>query len=92
MTVYVDELHRYPTKIPCFKAGSCHMMADSLDELHALAAKIGLKRSWFQDHPFHTYYDMTASKRSEAVLAGAVFKPAMEQARERLARRREVSP
>lgn len=25
MTVYVDELVRYPTKIRCFQAGSCHM-------------------------------------------------------------------
>lgn len=48
MTVYVDDLARYPTKIPCFRLGSCHMMADTLDELHAMAVKIGLKRAWFQ--------------------------------------------
>lgn len=87
MTVYVDELVRRPTKIRCFQAGSCHILADTLDELHAMAAKVGLKRSWFQDHPPHPHYDLTASKRAAALEAGAVFKPAREQARQRLARR-----
>lgn len=87
MTVYVDDLARYPTKIPCFRLGSCHMMADTLDELHAMAAKIGLKRAWFQDHPHHPHYDLTASKRVDALQAGAVYKSAKEQARERRARR-----
>lgn len=81
MTVYVDELVRRPTKIRCFQTGSCHMLADTLDELHAMAARIGLKRSWFQAHPHHPHYDLTASRRAAALEAGAVFVPAREQAR-----------
>lgn len=42
--VYVDDL------ITCGKKGAwCHMVADSLEELHEMADKIGLKREWFQD-------------------------------------------
>lgn len=37
VTVYVDELRRYPTKIRCFVAGSCHMMADTVEELLRVA-------------------------------------------------------
>lgn len=48
MTVYVDELRRWgPTTIPCFRAGSAHLTADSEEELHDLAARIGLRRAWF---------------------------------------------
>lgn len=87
MTVYVDELVRFPTTIACFKAGSCHMTADTLEELHAMAAKILLRREWFQDHRIAPHYDLTASKRAAALVAGCVFKPAKEQALERRAKR-----
>lgn len=46
----------------------CHLMADDLETLHAFAARIGMKREWFQgDH-----YDLTPSRRAAAVKAGAV--------------------
>ncbi len=50
-----------------------HLMSDeSLIELHEFAARIGLKRSWFQPHPRHPHYDLTTSRKlSTAVLAGA---------------------
>jgi len=52
----------------------CHMTADSLEELHAMADRIGLKREWFQVaarlHMCH--YDLVPSKRALAVKAGAV--------------------
>jgi hypothetical protein len=45
-----------------------HMMADTDDELHAMAQRIGLKREWFQgDH-----YDVSITVRQKAVAAGAV--------------------
>lgn len=87
MTVRVDELRKWPTKIRCFKPGSAHLTADTLEELHKLAARIGLRREWFQDHRVHPHYDLTASKRELALAAGAVFVPAKEQARVRLAAR-----
>ena len=35
----VDEVRRWPTKIRRFQKGSCHLTADTLDELHALAKR-----------------------------------------------------
>lgn len=88
MTVYVDEFKHYgPTKIRCFRNGSSHMMADTVEELHAMADRIGLKREWFQ--PLSSpHYDLTESKREKALAAGAVFKPAKQAAAERVAARR----
>lgn len=85
MSVYVDELKRWPTKIRCFQTGSCHLTADTLEELHALAKRIGLRREWFQARSCVPHYDLTASKREAALAAGAVFVPARTQARARRA-------
>lgn len=83
MTVYVDEIQRWPTKLRAFKAGSCHLTADTVEELHAFAARIGLRRAWFQNGRV-PHYDLTPGRREDAELAGAVFVPAKEQARRRL--------
>ncbi len=71
--VYVDPLDVYPNAWGPFKSGSCHMFAhrDDLEKLHALAKKIGLRREWFQDYD-GGHYDLTTSKRSLAVKAGAL--------------------
>lgn len=64
--IYVDPLHDWGWK----RGPSCHMMSDSADpaELHELALKIGLRRSWcHKDH-----YDLTGSKRLLALKHGAV--------------------
>jgi hypothetical protein len=72
VSVYVDGLTKWPTKIRCFKPGSCHLIADTLPELHAFAAKLGLKAEWFQDHPVEPHYDLTVEKRAKAVALGAI--------------------
>lgn len=36
---------------------------EGLDELHAFAKKLGLKREWFQDKPRHPHYDIISSKK-----------------------------
>ena len=84
MTVYVDEAQRSPSWPYTW---SCHLTADHESELHAFADLIGLKRAWFQGPPGHRigHYDLTAHKRRTALDAGAVFVPAIEQARVRLA-------
>lgn len=92
MTVYVDELLRWPNAKGKFLGGSCHLTADTLNELHRLAARIGMRRAWFQDHPLAPHYDLIASKRDAAIAAGAVFVPGKEQARRRRARREAMSP
>lgn len=84
--VYVDELRRWPTKIACFKDGSAHLTCDDTEALHTFAARIGLRREWFQDGRI-PHYDLTPRMRSAAILAGAGFMPAKEQARRRIAAR-----
>lgn len=83
MAVYVDELVVYPNARGIFRAGSCHLSADSAEELHAFAAKIGMKRAWFQDHRLLPHYDLIASKRALAVALGAIEEGAIEGARRR---------
>lgn len=90
MTVYVDELKLWLPRQPRpFQAGSCHLSADTLDELHAFARRIGLKRAWFQGHPVMPHYDLTASRRARAIELGAAFVPLRQHLRERRARREE---
>ncbi len=68
MAVYVDEVQVYGSK-----GEWCHMMTDgNLDELHAIAAKIGMQQRWFQNHPSHPHYDLRPSARAAAIKAGAL--------------------
>jgi hypothetical protein len=57
-----------------FKGQSyCHMATDGdVAELHAMAAKVGLRRSWFQSKSSLPHYDVAPSKRALAVQYGAV--------------------
>lgn len=72
MTVYVDDM-RMPARVGRIEARWSHLMADTDDELHAFAASIGLRRSWAQ-YPgtWKSHYDVTDSKRTQAIRAGAV--------------------
>lgn len=73
--IYVDNLIEWPTKIRCFREGSCHMFARiaDLEALHAFATRIGLRRAWFQHAGKGTaHYDLTPAKRRAAVAAGAI--------------------
>lgn len=70
MSVYIDPLIDYGWSL----GPSCHLTADTLKELHEFALSIGMKRSWFQlsagkEIP---HYDLTASKRKQAVIKGAI--------------------
>lgn len=49
----------------------CHLTADSLDELHAFAAKLGLKREWYQ-YPKSAYPHYDTVFREKAIRLGAV--------------------
>lgn len=67
MAVYVDNariIHR--------RMKMSHMLADTEEELHAMAKCLGLKREWFQAHPTHPHYDICDYKRAHAVRLGAV--------------------
>lgn len=83
MTVYVDDM-----KAAFGRYIMCHMLADTDDELHAMAAIIGVQRRWHQAPPKHaSHYDIAMSKRALAVEAGAV-EITMRQAACMSARRR----
>jgi hypothetical protein len=67
MAVYVDRLrdhgwHRGP---------SCHMIADSVEELIEFAVSIGLRPEWFQPKS-SPHFDLTADARKLAVRHGAI--------------------
>ncbi len=68
MTVYVDSM-----RSPYGRLVMCHMLADTDEELHAMADKIGVARRWHQKagRP-HSHYDICMSKRAIAVRLGAV--------------------
>lgn len=90
MTVMVDDLRVWAhAKHRCFKAGSAHLTsdADSLDELHEFAARLGLKREWFQDHFIAPHYDLSPAKHALALKLGAKYVAALDQARARRAKR-----
>ena len=67
MTVYVD-----PACHPYGRMVMCHMMADTTQELLAMADNIGVDRKWLQKAgtPYE-HFDISKVKRTMAVLAGA---------------------
>jgi hypothetical protein len=67
MSVYVDA-----AIWPYGRMTMCHMLADTLPELHAMADEIGIQRKWFQDKPGFPHYDICKAKRALAVKAGAI--------------------
>lgn len=90
MTVYVDDF-RTQARVGGISGRWSHLIADTREELHAFASRIGLRRAWFQDPMVNTglarkgilpkpgsyaaeswHYDVTESKREEAIQAGAV--------------------
>ena len=69
--VYVDSLAEHGWLLRGRVVRSCHLFTDGqLDELHRLAAQIGLRREWFQDGRL-PHYDLTGSMRERAIRAGA---------------------
>jgi hypothetical protein len=72
MSVYVDQIMPHGGSKTFRWKKSCHMFADTPEELHALAAKIGMRREWFQNDERLPHYDLTESRRALAVRHGAV--------------------
>jgi hypothetical protein len=48
------------------------MVSPDIEELHRFAARLGLKRAWFQGQGAVPHYDLTAGIRARAVRLGAV--------------------
>ncbi len=73
MSVYVD--HAFAAGTWGRWHGGGHLQADTLDELHAFARRIGLREEWFQSRPGrpeNDHYDLTRAGRELAIELGAV--------------------
>jgi hypothetical protein len=87
MTVYVDDM-RMPALVGHVQARWSHLTADTDEELHAFAARLGLRREWFQPNtrrPEANHYDVTDALRDEAIRLGAVAETIRDGARRRRA-------
>lgn len=67
MTVYVDD-----EDIPWRGKTWCHMVADTPEELHFFAKRLGLRVAWFQANSVYPHYDVTTSVRARALSFGAL--------------------
>ena len=72
--VFVDPLQDFGWILRGHRVKSCHLFTDQveLEELHSIAAKIGMQRRWFQSaSKVAPHYDLTSSRRLMALAAGA---------------------
>jgi hypothetical protein len=68
MTVYVDD-----SAVASGGVTMSHMIADTEDELRAMADRVGVKRERFQDRPpSDAHYEIALAQRKLAVALGAV--------------------
>ncbi len=73
MSVYVDHAFAYGEWGRW--SGGGHLQADSLEELHAFAGRLGMRREWFQTkpgRPENDHYDLTEVGRTQALKLGAI--------------------
>jgi hypothetical protein len=85
MAVYVDD-----SSIRWRGREWSHLLADTSEELHAFATRLGLERAWFHRNParpWKDHYDIPAAKRQVAILRGATPITGREAAEKRRARR-----
>lgn len=88
MSVYVDDM-----RAPLGRMVMCHLMADTTEELLAMADRIGVQRRWLQ-HPGtpKEHFDISLGKRALAVAAGAIEVEFPRGTAAILERRRSSSP
>jgi hypothetical protein len=70
VSLYVDDVrHKFGRMI------MCHMWADTVEELHAAAERLGLRRSWFQQPPKASWehYDISLTVKARAMELGAIL-------------------
>lgn len=89
MSVYVDApVHRFGRML------MCHLMADTSEELLAIADHIGVQRKWLQRAgEWCEHLDVCKSKRALAVAAGAIeasSRTMVRAARARAERRKQM--
>lgn len=73
MTVYVDDMYKYPMG-QFGRMKMSHMVADTVEELLEMADKIGVARKWIQHAEKGkgwVHFDISISARRRAIAAGA---------------------
>lgn len=66
MAVYIDDC-----RLAWKGKQWCHMVADTVEELHHFAQRLGLRRDWFQDRTMYPHYDITLNVKERALSMGA---------------------
>jgi hypothetical protein len=67
MAVYIDATRTHPS------GEWCHMIADTDDELHTMAARLGLRRGWLHvSSSGIAHYDLRPWQRERAIEFGAI--------------------
>ena len=84
VTVYVDDM-----RATFGRMVMCHMIADSTEELLAMADAIGVPRRWIQNAgTIREHFDVCKAKRAAAIARGAIqitFRELAEKTRARKA-------
>jgi hypothetical protein len=70
MATYVDTVRSYPGKGLRFTE-FCHLLADTREELQAMADALGIPHRFFQDHPWRWHHDIPEHLRARAIELGA---------------------
>jgi hypothetical protein len=89
MTVYID--HAFAAGDWGRWSGGGHLQADTAEELHAFAERLGLRREWFQSKPArpeNDHYDLGRVGRERALELGAVAEDRQAGTRRRQTMRR----
>jgi Protein of unknown function (DUF4031) len=89
MSVYVD--HAFAFGDWGRWSGGGHLQADTPDELHRFAERLGLRPEWFQSRPGrpeNDHYDLTRAGRERALALGAIAEDRRSGTRRRRAARR----
>jgi hypothetical protein len=103
VTVYVDNF-RAPATVGRVRGRWSHLTADTVDELHAFADRLGHRREWFQARCKHTkcptfdgvcvhfHYDLVDRIRTTAIAQGATPIDIREMGALISVRRRQFTP
>lgn len=87
MAVYVDTMRAQFGRMVM-----CHMVADTTEELLAMADQIGVARKWLQEAGTHReHFDIALSKRALAIQFGAREVSMMDIGRIIRARRPQIN-
>jgi len=72
MTVYIDDMHQFEFgRLGRMKMS--HMIADTTEELVAMAMSIGMRPAWIQKAGTHgEHFDVAKGKRELAIARGAI--------------------